>query len=65
MTADPRADQIAAQNACIPTLASKDLPVSCDNIEAHCPSVNPIQRGEPLYEFLRDPDNDGLTSESL
>lgn len=63
--ADPRADQIAAQNACIATLDSNDLRVNCTNIEGNCPDVNPIRRGEPLYESLRDTDNDGVVCEGL
>ena len=62
---DPRADQIAAQNVCIATLEAEDARINCTNIRRHCPDVEPIQRGEPLYGSLRDPDNDGVTCESL
>ena len=64
-SSNPRAEQIAAQNACIQTLESKELSKTCTNVRSNCPNVDPILRGEPLYEFLRDTDNDGVVCESL
>ena len=60
---DPKADQIEKHNNWITTLGTGGK--TCKNIGMHCPDVDPIQEGEPLYEFLRDPENDGVTCESL
>ena len=68
---NPRASQIAAQNACIQTLQAEGENITCGNIEEHCPSVGPIQRGEPLYQprgtngRSNDSDDDGVYCESL
>ena len=62
---DPRAEQKAAQNACIQTLESRNLRTNCTNIRGNCPDVDPIMRGEPLYGSLRDTDNDGVVCETL
>ena len=64
-TVNPRASQIAAQNACIRTLESGSLNKNCTNIRNNCPSVDPIKEGEPLYNFLRDTDDNGVVCESL
>ena len=65
--ANPRADQIAAQTACKAELES----ITCTAIRDHCPSVGPIQRGEPLYQAVgtngrsNDADDDGIYCEDL
>ncbi len=64
---DPRASQIAAQQACKAKIDS----ITCGNIREHCPSVTVIHRGEPLYQAKgtngrsNDSDDDGLYCESL
>ena len=64
---NPRATQIAAQRACKAKLDR----VTCSNIKRHCPDVEPIRRGEPLYQpkgtngRSNDADNDGVCCESL
>ena len=63
--ADPRADQKAAQTACICTLAAGEHRTNCTNVKRYCPDVEPILRGEPLYGSLRDSDGDGTVCESL
>ena len=65
MPINPRAVQIAEQNTCIQTLESGSLNKTCTNIREHCPNVDPIRTGEPLYKFLRDTDSDGVVCESL
>lgn len=64
---NPRASQIAAQEACKQELES----ISCTAIEEQCPSVGVIHRGEPLYQAKgtngrsNDSDDDGLFCEEL
>ena len=63
---DPRAARIAdVQNACIQVLESKKLSITCANIQANCPDVDPILEGEPLYGSGRDRDSDGVACEDL
>ena len=68
---DPRAGQKAAQTACISTLQAGGHSTTCTNIKNHCPSVDPILRGEPLYQAKgtngrsNDSDDDGIYCESL
>lgn len=68
---DPRAGQKAAQTACISTLRASGHSTTCTNIERYCPSVDPIQRGEPLYQprgtngRSNDSDDDGTYCEGL
>ncbi len=71
VTVDPRADQKAAQTACIATLRADGHSTTCTNIGRHCPSVDPILRGEPLCQpkgtngRSNDSDEDGIYCESL
>ena len=64
---NPRSAQVAAQAACKARLGF----ISCASIEAWCPSVTVIHRGEPLYQpkgtngWSNDFDDDGLYCESL
>ena len=64
---DPRASQIAAQEACKEELES----ITCTAINEQCPSVGVIHRGEPLYQAKstngrsNDSDDDGLYCEEL
>lgn len=62
---DPRALQKAAQTACIAALEAGGYRTNCDNVGRYCPDVSPILRGEPLYDSLRDADNDGIVCEDL
>ena len=63
---DPEAARTAAvQNACVETLESMNLSITCGNIGDNCPDVDPILRGEPLYTSGRDRDNDGVACEDL
>lgn len=63
---NPKAARTAAgQNACAETLESMNLSITCGNIEANCPDVDPILRGEPLYASGRDRDDDGVACEDL
>lgn len=62
---DPRAGQTEAQRACILTLEEREISKTCGNVSDVCPAVEPILEGEPLYEFLRDADRDGIVCESL
>ena len=63
---DPEAARTAAvQNACVETLESMNLSITCSNIGGNCPDVDPIRRGEPLYTSGRDRDNDGVACENL
>lgn len=64
-TANPRADQIAAQNGCIQNLESGDLGKNCKSIRENCRDVDPILESEPLYGFLRNTDDDGVVGEDL
>lgn len=70
-TADPRADQKAAQRACIATLKVGGHRATCTEIGRYCPNVDPILRGEPLYQpsgtnsRSNDSDNNGIYCESL
>ena len=65
--ADPRADQVAAQDACKAELDS----ITCTKIREQCPSVGPIHRGEPMYQAKgengnsNDSDEDGIYCEDL
>lgn len=65
ISGDPRAEQKAAQTACIATLEAGGYRTNCDNVELYCPDVDPILRGEPLYGSLRDTDSDGIVCEGL
>ncbi len=64
---NPRSAQIAAQAECKARLGA----IYCASIEAWCPSVTVIHRGEPLYQpkgtngWSNDFDDDGLYCESL
>ena len=64
---DPRADQIAAQEACKEKVDS----ITCTAIREQCPDVGPIHRGEPLYQAKgtngrsNDSDDDGIYCEDL
>ncbi|MDE0261699.1 MAG: hypothetical protein OXJ37_04760 [Bryobacterales bacterium] len=68
---DLRADQKAAQTAYIATLRAGGHSTICTNIDRYCPSVEPILRGEPLYQprgtngRSNDSDDDGIYCESL
>lgn len=62
---DPRAEQKAAQTACVATLNAGSYSTNCGNVERYCPDVDPILRGEPLFDSLRDTDSDGIVCEGL
>lgn len=62
---DLRAEQKAAQTACIATLQTGGYSTNCGNVERYCPDVDPILRDEPLYGSLRDTDSDGIVCEGL
>lgn len=62
---DPRAEQKAAQTACIATLEAGGYRTNCENVKRYCPDVDPILLGEPLYGSLRDADSDGIVCEGL
>ena len=63
---NPRAGQIAAQEACREKLTR----INCGSIMEQCPSVGVIHRGEPLYQprgtndRSNDSDDDGLYCET-
>ena len=71
VTIDPRAGQKAAQTACMATLKAGGHSTTCTNIGRYCPSVDPILRGEPLYQpkgtngRSNDSDDDGTYCEGL
>ena len=68
---DPRAGQKAAQTSCISTLRAGGHSTTCTNIGRYCPSLDPILRGEPLYQpkgtngRSNDSDDDGIYCEGL
>ncbi len=62
---NPRSAQIEAQKACIQALDEQNLSRTCGNVSRACTTVEPILEGEPLYQFLRDADGNGIVCQSL